>query len=197
MTWVKIDDSAPCHPKLLRAGPEAAWLWLAGLAYANRQTTDGVIPADALPALYPVEGWTRPKLLRLAEKLVDVGLWHPADAGAWAIHDYAHYQREAMRDEVERRREVEREKKRRQRGSPHGDNAPVPTGRTGGHSRSPAGTGTGVPAGVPVGTNPMSRHPGPARPIYTPTPSSGSPGGQDAAEAQRARFAALASKGDA
>lgn len=115
MTWVRIDDCAPLHPKLLRAGPEAAWLWIAGLAYANRHVTDGAIPAEALAALYPVDGWTRAKLLRLAAHLVSVGLWVAREGGGWLIHGYDEFQSEAMRGAVDERRAWERDRKARQR----------------------------------------------------------------------------------
>lgn len=115
MTWVRIDDAAPHHPKLLRAGPDAAWLWVAALAYANRHTTDGVVPDEALSALYPWGGWTRRVLDRLAARLVDVGLWHLREGGGWIIHDYDVYQTPALRVHVEVRREQERVKKQEQR----------------------------------------------------------------------------------
>ena len=119
MTWVKIDDAALLHPKLLRAGPEGVALWLAGLCYANAHVTDGEIPAAALPALYPVECWGPRKVRALAEHLVQCGLWHPTDAGGYMIHGYSEYQHEATRDEVAKRREDARIRKRRSRGS-HG-----------------------------------------------------------------------------
>jgi hypothetical protein len=37
MTWVKLDDSVNMHPKLRKAGGEAALLWVCGLAQCNRQ----------------------------------------------------------------------------------------------------------------------------------------------------------------
>lgn len=51
MPWVRIEDTVPDHPKFLRAGPIAAWLWLCGLCYCQRQLTDGFIPKEALPFL--------------------------------------------------------------------------------------------------------------------------------------------------
>jgi len=38
VTWVRLDDGAPLHPKLLAVGPEAAWLWVAS---AGRTTAEG------------------------------------------------------------------------------------------------------------------------------------------------------------
>ena len=71
MAWVRIDDQARCHRKLLAAGPIAAWLWACGLMYCNAQKAkDGFIPDGVLPVLYPL-----PRPLVYANKLVAVGLW--------------------------------------------------------------------------------------------------------------------------
>lgn len=119
MTWVRIDDGAPHHDKLMSVGPEAAWLWVATLAHANRQTTDGVISPAALVAAYPWRTWTRRRLLQLAEELVRVGLWEQREGGGWRIHDYAEYQGQAMREAVRARRDQEAARKREWRGRLH------------------------------------------------------------------------------
>ena len=112
--WVKLTDLVAQHPKLLAAGAEAAWLWVAGLCYANAHVTDGHIPARALAALYPCDDWTGPHRKRLAARLVEVGLWVLAPDG-WSIYHYERYQAEAMTDATEERRERERLKKAAQR----------------------------------------------------------------------------------
>lgn len=85
MSWVRVDDRAPEHRKQLAAGPSACWLWVCGLAYANRQPQhDGFIPTAALPLLGA-------KASREAARLVEVGLWERVDGG-WQIHDYHGYQ---------------------------------------------------------------------------------------------------------
>lgn len=115
MMWVRLDCAAPHHHKLLTAGPEAAWLWMAGLCYANLHATDGVIPSSALSALYPTPQWTLRRVRTLATELVRVGLWHLRSDGGWDIHGYAEYQQPALRAEVESRKGGWREKKRAQR----------------------------------------------------------------------------------
>jgi hypothetical protein len=42
--WVKVDDRFDEHPKHAAVGPVGWGVWLAGLAYANRNLTDGFIP---------------------------------------------------------------------------------------------------------------------------------------------------------
>jgi hypothetical protein len=51
MAWVRIDDQIAHHPKMLRAGPAACWLFVAGLAYCARYRTDGLIPAEVVATL--------------------------------------------------------------------------------------------------------------------------------------------------
>jgi len=94
MSWVKIDDRAPEHRKQLAAGAVASWLWVCGLAYANRQPArDGFVPTAVLPMLYPIPG-----VAKQAERLVDAGLWERVDGG-FQIHDYLDFQ--PSRTEVE------------------------------------------------------------------------------------------------
>lgn len=44
MPWVKVDDHFDEHPKMAAVGPVGWGVWLAGLAYCNRNLTDGFIP---------------------------------------------------------------------------------------------------------------------------------------------------------
>jgi hypothetical protein len=37
---VKLYNSTPTNPKVLRAGDRAAWLYVCGLCYANEHTLD-------------------------------------------------------------------------------------------------------------------------------------------------------------
>ncbi len=175
MTWVRVDDSTPHHSKLLRAGPVAAWLWVAALAHANRMATDGVIPPEALAALYPWSGWTRRTLLGLAARLVEVGLWTALDEGGWEIHDYAEYQAPAMREARRARRDAETAKKRVQRErqrtvdpvapTVHGRGRPplarvIPLSSRGDTPGDSHGDGTALGGGPPDG----SPHHDPSRP---------------------------------
>jgi hypothetical protein len=44
MPWVRVDDHFDGHPKMAAVGPVGWGVWLAGLAYSNRNLTDGFIP---------------------------------------------------------------------------------------------------------------------------------------------------------
>ena len=112
MPWVKLDDHFPDHRKLAELGdyaPLCGWLYVCGLAFCNRQLTDGRIPkahvhrlasfrhigletgsigpADRPYATVGDDVTPEP----LADLLVTVGLWE--DQGdAYYIHDYLDYQ---------------------------------------------------------------------------------------------------------
>lgn len=97
MSWAKLDDQFPDHPKIEAAGPEAAWLYVCGICYCARYLTDGEIPKTRVPRLSALKSAEKH-----AKKLVAVGLW--IDAGtSYLVHDYLDYN--PPRDEVEFRRE--------------------------------------------------------------------------------------------
>ncbi len=87
MTWVKLDNGFREHRKVLRATPAGVCLWVCGLDYCNRQAAhDGFIPAEVVPVLYPM-----PQPMKVARKLVEVGLWETVEGG-FQVHDYHVYQ---------------------------------------------------------------------------------------------------------
>ncbi len=91
--WIKIDDNLPDHPKIVTAGPEAAWLYICGLCFCNRFLTDGRIPERQLRRLVDF-----PDPRELANRLIDVGLWEQADEG-YLVHDYLEHQ--SSKEEVQ------------------------------------------------------------------------------------------------
>jgi len=130
MAWVRIDDHLPDHDKLAHCGdyaPLCGWLFVCALAYCNRQLTDGRIPKPHIHKLanfrhVHVEtasiGRGADKLAsftdditcdRLADILVDVGLWE-VDGEYFVIHDYLDYQ--PSRADVDAQRAALSEKRR-------------------------------------------------------------------------------------
>src|SRR5437879_2331970 len=85
MVWARIEDQFADHPKVVAAGPLAAWLYVCGLTYSNRFLTDGFIPDGQVRKLADV-----PSPRKLATTLVRVGLWEPAEGG-FRIHDFFDY----------------------------------------------------------------------------------------------------------
>lgn len=84
MSWIRLDDGFADHPKVLAAGPLATVLYVRGLCYASRHTTDGFIPTGAVPALAVGLDPAGP------EDLVRVGLWEKTEGG-YTIHDFLKY----------------------------------------------------------------------------------------------------------
>lgn len=83
MAWLRIDDRVRTHPKIVQAGPVAAWLWLSGVCYCREHLTDGRIDKSMLPTLAP----GLRNLRREAARLVEVGLWHEHDSH-FEVHDF-------------------------------------------------------------------------------------------------------------
>lgn len=149
MPWIKVDDHFDEHPKLARVGPLGWSLWLAGLAYCNRNLTDGFIPyitARRLVSwefLMPRDGSDVEQVWSIGINtgmhgedvdsdlviglLIDAGLWEEVTAG-YRVHDYQEYQ--PSKADVVAERQKWADKKRRGRQS-HGDSR----GDSGGDSR--------------------------------------------------------------
>ena len=75
MTWVRLDDRFPEHPKIVGLSDRAFRAHVTGLAYCARFLTDGYVPRGALPP---------PRVLA---ELADAGLWTAQGHGC-SIHDY-------------------------------------------------------------------------------------------------------------
>lgn len=176
MTWVRLDDTAPLHPKLLQLSDGAFRLWVHGLAFANRGATDGRIEKSLVPSLNHQGKWTKNQMKILITELLS-GLW--IDRGDhYEIHHYAHHQAEALKDRVERKRAYEREKKRKQREESDNKRFGVPINVPTGH---PTGNIGDSPRESSVPTRPDPTRPelspggeSSARPPDPPAPPSAS-----------------------
>lgn len=115
MTWIKLDDRAPRHPKIEDLSDRAFRWWIRGLCYASEFLTDGFLP---LSFLRKVQG-------SVVDELAAAGLWK-AGAGGADIHDYLEHQ--ASREEVEAERERNRLRRRKRRGSTAGTPTGTPAG---------------------------------------------------------------------
>jgi hypothetical protein len=117
MTWVRIDDQFPDHPKVIQAGPMASWLYVCGLAYANRYLTDGFIPDRQAVRLVDTDD-SEP----LVRRLVDTGLWERVEGG-YQIHDYLEYQPSSEKVKAERAASAERQARWRERNAVSNDDS--------------------------------------------------------------------------
>ena len=83
-----LDDHFPEHPKVASAGGDAAWLWISAACWVKRHKAGGRIPRAVLPQLTD-----RRAPLKLAARLVDVGLWYEDGADfvfhEWQVHNWS------------------------------------------------------------------------------------------------------------
>ncbi|MEM9594067.1 MAG: hypothetical protein AAGD06_07380, partial [Acidobacteriota bacterium] len=107
MVWVRLDDRAPSHPKLLELSDAAFRLWIHGLCFCNAEGTDGRIPRRMIPRLTDADDWrvvadelTRHQISGRAP------LWIEGSDGSVIVHDYVDYQ-PTLRDQA-RNRETKR-----------------------------------------------------------------------------------------
>lgn len=111
LAWIRLDDQIAHHPKFLKAGPVASWLWVTCVGYAQKFLTDGFIPTEALPTLGTVS-----ETAIHAATLVQVGLLEPVDGG-FQIHDYLEFNDAAS--VVKEKRRLDRVRKESER-NPNG-----------------------------------------------------------------------------
>lgn len=157
-----IDDRVRGHLKFIRAGTDAAWLFICALGWSREQMTDGFIPDDILSSLWA--GFKHPD--RLAQRLVDArktpdgaGLFERVKGG-YQIHDFEEYN--DSRDAILQRRRAETERKGRwraqQSGSPVTPSPPdVPPGQTRDNSGTRDGTDNGTDTGPHAESHVLAR----------------------------------------
>lgn len=139
MAWLKIDDRVRTHPKIVQAGPAAAWFWFCGICYCREHLTDGLILDAMLPTLAPgLAGWKK-----CATTLVATGLWHRVEAG-YMVHDFLEWN--PSRATVESQRAADRARKN---GGFRTDSGQIPDGSQQDSSRArDAHTGLGSGSGL-------------------------------------------------
>lgn len=145
MSWVRLDDQFAHHPKVLKAGPTASFLWISCIAYCQKFLTDGHIPGRAITTICDV-----PNPKKQADVLVRVGLLERSDDG-YQVHDYLHFNESS--ESVKHRREADRQRKQSDRNP---DGIQTESGRT--PTRAPA------PAPHPIPSIPKKKEQIPVSP---------------------------------
>ena len=120
LTWCRISNAFPDNPKVLRVGPNAAYLWLVSIAWASRNLTDGFIPTQQIKRLVDWDDIIEVRrdgrhkgehrfvqATELVARLVEAGLWEQVTDG-YRIHDFLHWQRSKARVEQLRQERAER-----------------------------------------------------------------------------------------
>lgn len=87
LPWVRLDTQFASNPKILYLVEDkkyrAAFVWVAALAYAGAQGTDGFLPLACLPCIHATKAD--------AKALVEVGLWLEC-VGGWEINSWNEHQ---------------------------------------------------------------------------------------------------------
>ena len=112
MPWVRIDEHALNHVKVLALSNGAFRLWVEGLAHCQKHLTDGAITAAALKTF-------RYATAARVSEMRTSGLWDGGASGEYVVHDYLIWN--DSREKITRERELskrrfERMKKRRSNG---------------------------------------------------------------------------------
>lgn len=84
MSWVRIDDGFPRHPKLLLLTRAERYTWIELLCYCAEQRTDGFVPKSIAKVL-------RDASTTFLLKTHDAGLLDVDEHGRWVVHDWALY----------------------------------------------------------------------------------------------------------
>ena len=107
MTWVKIDDSFPNHPKIVGLSDKAFRIHISGLCYCGTYLTDGFIPMTIAAQLCNND-------FNYIAELCEAGLWKEAmTENGFRIHDYLAHQ--TSKTQVEEKRQTVRERQKRYR----------------------------------------------------------------------------------
>jgi hypothetical protein len=85
MPWVRIDEHALNHVKILALSHGAFRLWVEGLAHCQKHLTDGLISQAALRGFRYVRSAWVAELTRQVDGMA--ALWLASEQG-WHVHDY-------------------------------------------------------------------------------------------------------------
>ena len=99
-----LKDGIRSNRKLIKAGPEACWLWVVAIDYSRCELLDGFVPEDVVPLLARFKD-----VAKLAERLVDAGLFERVDGG-YQIHDFHDFNDSADTVRAKRARDLERKR---------------------------------------------------------------------------------------
>ena len=152
MSWVRLDDGAPGHRKIVGLSDAAFRLWIVGLTHCNQQANDGRFSDHAARIM---SGYlANPELGRGAmAELCAAGLWTET-ADGFEVHDYLEYQ--PSQEERASANRAAAERMRKMRAAKHGAREPL--------QRNTAGTSPELPPKFPL------PDPVPSRPDPDPVP---------------------------
>ena len=106
MSWAKLDDQFPEHPRISELSDKAFRTHVTGLCMAARRLTDGHLNA---PDVRMILALSRSRQ-RHVDELAEAGVWEQNGDGGYVIHDYLDYNPSA--ESVKQRRQSEAERLR-------------------------------------------------------------------------------------
>lgn len=109
MTWLKLDDKFPHHPKVVGLSDVAFRLHMSALSHCAEYETDGRVVAHAVTLL---TNHTEEERQEAIKDLVDAGLWELI-VGGWEIHDFLEWNPSKAELKANRRRWSDKKKKQR------------------------------------------------------------------------------------
>lgn len=108
MTWIKLEDTWPMHPKVQSVEPASRLLYIVAICHCSQHLTDGDIAPSSMPLLLFSAGADQAH----ADELVTAGLFDLTESG-YRVHNYTERQR--SKSSVQEQRVKDRERKARSR----------------------------------------------------------------------------------
>lgn len=101
MPWSRFEPGFTRHPKRLKCGPLASWLWTCSVDHCTEYRTDGFLDRASVPGLVP--GLSSAVLKKCVQSLVDVHSWEwDASRGGYLVHGYLEHNLTAQQVESDR-----------------------------------------------------------------------------------------------
>jgi hypothetical protein len=105
MPWSRFEPGFSRHPKRLKVGPIASWLWVASVDHCTEFRTDGFLDAASIVTLCPT---IKPaELKRHVEALIAIRSWEPVEGG-YQVHGYLEHNQTARQVEADRQASKDR-----------------------------------------------------------------------------------------
>jgi hypothetical protein len=107
MAWSRFEPGFSRHPKRIKVGPVASWLWIASVDHCTEFRTDGFLDDAAVATLCPMKP---ADLKRHVGALVGVRSWERVEGG-YLVHGYLEHNQSAR--QIEADRQISRDRYRR------------------------------------------------------------------------------------
>src|SRR5262245_1779684 len=114
MAWSRLEPGFSRHPKRIKTGPIASWLWTCSVDHCTEYRTDSFVDEAAIPTLCP--SIRSAALKKAVADLVAVGSWGKTEGG-YFVHGYLDHNPTAEQVEADRSASRDRYQPRKQRRS--------------------------------------------------------------------------------